>query len=99
MVRDVKSGIKVARRDHKLPFGQGAAGICQRMVEIKVTQDQVRVGKKRKNSLGRNGAVRRAVSAKKVHRSDPEGVVGGSEKALRRKNINRKHIRGFVKNG
>jgi len=99
MVRDVKSGIEVACRDDKLPFGQGAAGICQRMVKIEVTQNKVRVWKKRKNSLRRNGAVRRAVSAKKVHRSDPEGVVGGSEKAFRRKNINRKHIRGFVKNG
>ena len=48
MVRDVKSGIEVACRDDKLPFGQGAAGICQRMVEIKVAQNQVRVGKKKK---------------------------------------------------
>ena len=46
------------------------------MVEIKVPQNQVRVGEKRKNSLRRNGAVKRAVSAKKVHRSDPEGVEG-----------------------
>ena len=99
MVRDVKSGIEVTCRDDKLPFGKGAARICQRMLEIKVTQNQVRVGKKRKNSLRRNGAVRRAVSAKKVHRSDPEGVVGGSEEALRRENINRKHVRGIMKNG
>ena len=69
------------------------------MVEIKVTQNQVRVGEKTKNSLRRDGAVRRAVSAKEVHRSDPEGVVGGSKKALRGKNINRKHVRGLVKNG
>jgi len=63
------------------------------MVEIKVTQNQVRVGEKRKDSLRRNGAVGRAVSAKKVQRSDPEGVVGGTKKALRRKNVNRKHVR------
>jgi len=69
------------------------------MVKIKVTQNQVRVGEKRKNSLREDGAVGRAVNAKKVHRGDPEGVVGGSKEALRRKNINRKHVRGFVRNG
>jgi len=99
VVRDVKSGIEVACRDDKLPFGQGAAGIRSRMVEVKVTQNQVRVGEKRKNSLRRYGAVGRAVCAKKVHRSDPEGAVGGSKKALRRENVNRNHVRRFVKNG
>jgi len=28
VVRDVESGIKVASRNGKLPFGQGATGIC-----------------------------------------------------------------------
>ena len=99
MVRDVKGGIEVACRDDELPFGQGAAGICKRMVEVKVTQDQVRVGEERENSLRQHGVVGRSVSEKKVHRSDPEGAVGGSKKALRRKNINRNHVRKFVKNG
>ena len=62
------------------------------MVEVKVAQDQVRVGEKRKNSLRQYGAVGRLVCAKKVHQSDPEGVVGGSEKSLRRENINRNHV-------
>jgi len=92
VVRDVEGGIEVSCRDDKLPFGQGAAGICKRMVEVKVTQNQVRVGEKRKNSLRRYRAVGRAIYAKKVHRSDPEGVVGGSKQALRRKNINRNHV-------
>ena len=98
VVRDVKGGIEVACRDDKLPFGKGAAGICKRMVEVKVTQDQVRVGEKGKNSLRQHGAVGRTVSAQMVHRSDPEGAVGGSQKALWRKDINRNHVRRFVKN-
>ena len=69
------------------------------MVEVKVTQNHVRVGEKRKDSLRRYGAVGRTVSAKKVHRSYLEGVVGESKKALRRENINRNHVRRFVKDG
>jgi len=99
VVQDVKGGIEVACRDDKRPFGKGAAGICKSMVEVKVTQNQVRVGERRKDSLRRHGAVGRTVSAKKVHRFDPEGVVGGSKKAFRRKNINQNHVRRFVKNG
>ena len=99
MVRDVKGGIEVACRDDKLSFGRGASGIRKGIVKVKVTQNQVRVGGRSKDSLRRHRAVGRTVSAKKVHRSDPEGVVGGSKKALRRKNINRNHVRRFVKNG
>ena len=62
------------------------------MVEVKVAQDQVRVGEKRKNPLRQYAAVGRVVCAKKVDRSDPEGVVWGSEKSVRRENINRNHL-------
>jgi len=36
VVRDVKSGIKVTCRDGEFSFGQGAGGICQRIVEVKI---------------------------------------------------------------
>ena len=88
MLQDVKSGIKVTCIDNELPFGEGAAGICQWMVEVKIAQNQVRVGERRKNPFGRCGGVRRTICAKKVHRSDSEGVVGESKKFLGRKNIN-----------
>jgi len=59
------------------------------MVEVIITQNQVRVGKKRKNPFRQYGTVGRTICAKKVHRGDPEGAVRGSKKTLRRKNINR----------
>jgi len=37
MIWGFKGGIKVAIRNNKHPFGQGAAGICQRVVKIKIT--------------------------------------------------------------
>ena len=56
MVWDVKSGIQVARRNSKFPRGEGAAGICQRVVKVKVTSNQIRVGKKRKKPFRWYGA-------------------------------------------
>jgi len=88
VVWDVKSGINAACRDDKFPFGKGAAGIRYLVVEVKITQNQVRPGKKRKNPLGRYGVVGRTICPKKVHRADSKGVVGGPTKPLRRKNIN-----------
>jgi len=57
----------------------------------------VRVRKKRKQPLRQNGAVGRTICAKKVHRGDPKGAVGGFKQAFRGENFNPKHIRGFVK--
>jgi len=37
MVWDVESGIKIACGDGKFPLGQGAAGICQRVLKVEVT--------------------------------------------------------------
>jgi len=79
MVRDVKGGIKVACGDDKFRFGYGLAGIRQWIVEVKITQNQVRVGEKRKNPLSQYGAVGRAICTKKVYRGNPEGTVGGSK--------------------
>jgi len=89
VVRDVKSGIQVGCRNDEFPLGEGAAGICQRVVKVEVTQNKVRIGKKRKKPLRWYGAVRRTIRVKKVHRGDPEGVVGGSEQTFRRKIIHR----------
>ena len=98
MIRNFESSIKIACRDGEPPLGQGATGVCYRVVKVKITQNQVRVRKKRKQPLGQSGAVGRTICAKKIHRGDPTGAVGGSKQAYRGKNINRKHIRGFVKN-
>jgi len=87
MVRGVESHIKVARGTGELPLTEGAAGICQRVMEVKVAYNKMRVRKERKKPYGWYGAVGRTVSTKKVHRGDPEGVVGGSKKSLQRKDI------------
>jgi len=87
MVRYVKSDVKVACRNGKLPLGEGAAGVCQRVMKIKVAQNKMSIRKKRKKALWRYGAVRRTACTKKVHRGDPEGEVGESKKTFRRKDI------------
>ena len=85
VVRDVKSGVQAARRNDKFPLGEGAAGFSQWLVKVEVTQNKVRIWKKRKKPLKWYRAVRRMIRSKKVHRSDPEGVVGDPKRPSREK--------------
>ena len=37
MIRNLKSSVKIACGDGELPLGKGATGVCQRVVEVKIT--------------------------------------------------------------
>ena len=76
VVWDVESGVKIACRDGKFPFGQGAAGICQRVVKVEVNENKVGIGEKGKNLFRQYGAIGGTICAKEVHRGESEGAVG-----------------------
>jgi len=66
VVCDVESRIQVSRGKSKFSFREGAAGIRPWMIEVKVAQNKLRVGKSRKKAFGGNGGVLRTVDMEKI---------------------------------
>jgi len=87
MVWDVESSNHIACRKNRSPLRKGAAGICQRMMEVKVTQNKVRVGKNRKKGFRVYGPLGGKVCMGKAYRGDPQRVEGKSKKTFGGKNI------------
>jgi len=56
-------------------------------MEVEVPQNQMRIGKKRKQTLRWYGAIRGAIRMKEIYRGDPQGAVGESKETFRIKKI------------
>ena len=58
MVWNIKRKIQVPCGEGEFPFGEGAAGIRQRVMDVEVPQNKIRIGKKTKQMFRWDGAIR-----------------------------------------
>ena len=97
--RSIEGDIEISGGESVFPIREGAEGVCQRVVKVKISCEEVGAGKGGKDAFGAYQAVGGVIGMEQLHRGDSERAVGGAAQVFWGENIYREHFQDVVRDG